>query len=115
MARRYGIGDRLPILIMEKTGPHFALGDTCYSRSEDRAVYNPDGREIYARDNEYSERQRKEGDQPYFNIHTDITIPYDEVGSITAVFADGRRVDIIRDGRFCLDGTQELNRALDEM
>ena len=26
---RYGITDRLPILIAEKTGPHFAVGDTC--------------------------------------------------------------------------------------
>ena len=31
MARKYGIEDKLPILIAEKTGPHFAFGDTCYS------------------------------------------------------------------------------------
>ena len=28
--RRYGIEDKMPILIAEKTGPHFAVGDTCY-------------------------------------------------------------------------------------
>ena len=49
MARKYGIEDKLPILIAEKTGPHFAFGDTCYSWQEDTKVYNPDGKEIIAR------------------------------------------------------------------
>ena len=31
MGRDYQIQDKLPILIAEKTGPHFAVGDTCYS------------------------------------------------------------------------------------
>ena len=31
MAREFDIADKLPILIAEKTGPHFAVGDTCYS------------------------------------------------------------------------------------
>ena len=34
-AAKYGIGDKLPILIAEKMGPHFAVGDTCYSHEED--------------------------------------------------------------------------------
>ncbi len=38
MAERYGIGEKLPILIAEKMGPHFAVGDTCYSWSEDSPV-----------------------------------------------------------------------------
>ncbi len=54
MAKKYGIVDKLPILIAEKMGPHFAVGDTCYSWSEDSAVFNPDGKEIIARDNEVS-------------------------------------------------------------
>ncbi len=29
MAQRFGIIDKLPILIVEKMGPHFAVGDTC--------------------------------------------------------------------------------------
>ena len=37
-ARKYGIEDKMPILIAEKTGPHFAVGDTCYSWSEDIRV-----------------------------------------------------------------------------
>ena len=51
----------------------------------------------------------------YFNCHTDITIPYDELGRITAVAADGTRTDIIVDGRFVVPGTEELNKALDNM
>ncbi|MBQ8038589.1 MAG: aminopeptidase, partial [Lachnospiraceae bacterium] len=41
VCRKYGIEDKLPILIAEKMGPHFAVGDTCYSHSEDLRVYNP--------------------------------------------------------------------------
>ena len=49
MAKKYQISPRLPILIAEKTGPHFAVGDTCYSWAEDNPVYNPDGKEVIAR------------------------------------------------------------------
>lgn len=113
MARRFGIENLMPILIMEKTGPHFAVGDTCYSHSEEHRVFNQDGKEIVARENECSRLRHADMEHAYFNVHTDITIPYDEIGAITACFADGRKTDIIRDGRFCLEGTEELNKALD--
>ena len=48
VARKYQIEDKFPILIAEKTGPHFAIGDTCYSWSEENRVYNPNGKEIVA-------------------------------------------------------------------
>ena len=50
-AKKYNIADKMPILIAEKMGPHFAVGDTCYSWAEDIKVYNPNGKEIVARDN----------------------------------------------------------------
>ena len=50
MGRKFGIEAKLPILIAEKTGPHFALGDTCYSMSEDVVLHNPDGKEIIAKE-----------------------------------------------------------------
>lgn len=112
MARKFGISQLMPILIMEKTGPHFAVGDTCYSHSEDHKVYNTDGKEIVARENEKSRLRHTDMEQAYFNVHTDITIPYDEIGAITACFADGSKVDIIRNGRFCLKGTEILNEAM---
>ena len=64
----YQIEDRLPILIAEKTGPHFAVGDTCYSHAEDVAVYNPDGKEIVARDNEISVLQKRRSGQGIFQL-----------------------------------------------
>ena len=67
MANKYDIVYLLPILIVEKMGPHFAIGDTCYSRSEDVAVYNPDGKEIISRDNEVSLLRKTEPDKAYFN------------------------------------------------
>ena len=112
VAKRYDIGAKLPILIAEKMGPHFAVGDTCYSWSEDNPVYNPDGKEIIARDNECSLLRKTDVSKAYFNCHTDITIPYDEISAITACFADGRQVDIIREGKFCLEGTEVLNEPL---
>lgn len=114
MARNYGIGDRLPILIAEKMGPHFAVGDTCYSWAEDTAVFNPDGKEIIARDNEISENRRKDPEKAYFGCHTDITIPYEELASIRAVKKDGSEIAIIEDGRFVLPGTEELNIPLED-
>lgn len=114
MANKYDIVYLLPILIVEKMGPHFAIGDTCYSRSEDVAVFNPDGKEIISRDNEVSLLRNTEPDKAYFNCHTDITIPYEEIGDITAVGYDGERKAVIKNGRFVLEGTEALNEAFGE-
>ena len=62
-----GILDKLPILIVEKMGPHFAVGDTCYSWAEDSAVYNPNGKEIIARDNEISILRKEDLSKAYFS------------------------------------------------
>ena len=115
MARKYQIADKLPILIAEKTGPHFAVGDTCYTYDEDNMTYNPDGKAIIARDNEISIQRKEDISKAYFNCHTDITIPYDELGAITVVRADGTMTDIIRNGRFVVPGTEPLNEPLDAM
>ena len=113
-ARKYGIEDKMPILIAEKTGPHFAVGDTCYSHAESIRVYNPDGKEIVAKDNEVSALRDTDISKAYFQCHTDITIPYDELGEVAVLTAAGEKLPIIRNGRFVLDGCEELNRALEE-
>ena len=94
-------------------GPHFAVGDTCYSYSEDSQLFNPDGKEIVAKDNECSilRKSDDEKNKAYFNCHTDITIPYEEIGGIYSVHSDGTKVAIIENGRFVLEGTQKLNEA----
>lgn len=109
VAKKYEIADKLPILIAEKMGPHFAVGDTCYSHSEDVAVYNPDGKEIVARDNEISILRKTDFGRAYFNCHTDITIPYDELESLNAVTKGGEILPIIEKGRFVLAGCEQLN------
>lgn len=115
MARVYDIAAKMPILIAEKTGPHFAVGDTCYTYDEDNMTYNPDGKAIVARDNSVSILRKEDISKAYYNCHTDITIPYDELGAITVIRHDGSTCDIIRDGRFVLPGTEELNKPLDEL
>lgn len=112
-AKKYDIGNRFPILIAEKTGPHFAVGDTCYSRSEDVKVYNEDGKEIVARDNSVSILRKTDPSKAYFGCHTDITIPYDELGSIIAYDDNGNAYPIIQEGRFVLEGCEELNEPFD--
>ena len=113
MARDYDIADKLPILIAEKTGPHFAVGDTCYSHEEDNLSYNPDGKAIVARENTVSAQRHENPEKAYLNCHTDITIPYDELDKITVIRKDGTTEDIIADGRFVLAGTEALNEPLD--
>lgn len=113
IANKYDIVYKLPILIVEKMGPHFAVGDTCYSWEEDVKVYNPDGKEIVARENEVSALRKTDPSKAYFSCHTDITIPYDELGEITAVTKDGEEIVIIKDGRFVLEGTSILNEPFE--
>ena len=114
MGQKYGIADKLPILIAEKTGPHFAVGDTCYSHSEDVPMYNPDGKECIARDNSVSLLRKTDFSKAYFNCHTDITIPYYELGDIVVITADGEELPIIREGKFVVKGTEILNEVFDK-
>ncbi len=115
MAKKFDILNLLPILIVEKMGPHFAIGDTCFSWEEDFAVFNPiDGKEITARENTHSAKRKTNIQEAYTNCHTDITLPYEDLDFIVAITADGKEIDIIRDGRFAVPGTEELNQPLEE-
>ncbi|WP_346939628.1 aminopeptidase [uncultured Clostridium sp.] len=110
IAQKHNIVPILPILIGEKMGPHFAVGDTCYSYSEDERVYNPfDGKEIIAKDNEKSILRKTDIENAYTQCHTDITIPYDSLEFINAITKDGQVIEVIKGGRFILKGTEELN------
>ena len=126
MAAKYGIMSKLPILIAEKMGPHIAIGDTCYSYCEDVRVYNPDGKEIVAKENECSILRKEDLAKAYFNCHTDITIPYEELSRIAAVIMrhvespvtgdmveERIEVPILLDGRFVLEGTLKLNEPFE--
>ena len=52
--------------------------------------------------------RKTEPDKAYYNCHTDITIPYDEIGRISRC-ADysGTRTDLIKNGRFVRDMLNE--------
>jgi len=116
MAKKYNIMELLPILIIEKMGPHFAIGDTCFSHEEDSEHPSfVNGKEMIAVDNEQSAKRKEDPVNAYLMHHTDITLPYEMLGFICAVKADGTCTDIIRDGRFVVPGTQELNIPLIEM
>ena len=112
IGREYHIEAKLPILIAEKTGPHFAFGDTCYSHEEDVKTYNPDGKEIIARENECSALRNEDISKAYFNCHTDVTLPFEELGLIEAVLPDNSTIPIIKGGLFVVPGCEELNKPL---
>ncbi len=112
MGQHFGISHLLPILIAEKTGPHFAFGDTCFSHEEELKTYNPDGKQMMAKENAFSALRHTEPEKAYFNCHTDITIPYHELGDIIMHRPDGTTEAIIQDGRFVLAGTEALNTPL---
>lgn len=113
-AKKYGIEEKMPILIAEKMGPHFAVGDTCYSWSEDIKVYNPNGKEIVAKDNSVSILRKEDVSRAYYQCHTDITIPYEELKKIAVVTRAGEEILLLLDGRFVLPGTEILNEPFQE-
>lgn len=115
VARKYQIEDKMPILIAEKMGPHFAVGDTCYSWSEENKLYNQNGKEIVAKDNSISIMRKEDVAKAYFQCHTDITIPYEEIAEIAVVTAEGNRISLLKDGGFSLPGTEILNEPLGEL
>lgn len=111
VSKKYNIMDLLPILIIEKVGPHFAIGDTCFTYEEDHAIYNRiNKKEIVAKDNEKSIQRKNNIDAAYTNCHIDITLPYESIEHITAITSDKKEMPIIRKGQFVLPGTEELNR-----
>lgn len=114
VAKKYQIEDKMPILIAEKMGPHFAVGDTCYSWSEENKLYNPDGKEIVAKDNSVSILRKEDVSKAYFQCHTDITIPYEELEEIAVVTEKGERIMLLKDDHFVLSGTEILNEPLKE-
>jgi len=115
MALKHGIMGLLPILILEKMGPHFAVGDTCFTWAEDAQKPNPlTGKTMIAVDNEKTIQRKQNPSLAYTNKHTDVTLPYSSLDSISVVHPGGREVFIIKGGRFVLPGTEMLNDAIDE-
>ena len=114
VAEKYQIADKFPILIAEKMGPHFAIGDTCFSWAEDNKIYNPNGKEIIAKDNSVSIQRKESPEKAYLQCHTDITIPYDELGKISVFTKDGEEIVIVENGRFVLPGTDLLNEPFEK-
>lgn len=113
LAKKYKILNILPILIIEKMGPHFAVGDTCFMWQEDHVIHNViDNKEMIAKDNEKSILRKEDIMQAYTNVHIDMTLPYESIEYIASVQKDGTKNYIIKDGIFVVEGTEELNLPL---
>lgn len=115
MALKHKIMGLLPVLILEKMGPHFAVGDTCFSWEEDSQKPCPvTGKTMVATDNEHTIVRKEDPSKAYTNKHTDVTLPYSSLDYIKAVHPHGREVYIIKGGRFALPGTELLNEAIEK-
>ena len=77
-------------------------------------VNNPDGKEVIAKDNECSILRKTDVAKAYYNCHTDITIPYSELGDIVVCVPEGEDITLLHKGRFVLPGTEKLNEVLHE-
>ena len=75
-------------------------------------MFNPNGKEIIAKDNSVSILRKEDVSKAYYQCHTDITIPYEELKRIDVITRDGRKLAILEDGRFVLAGTEILNEPL---
>ncbi|MCK5116583.1 MAG: hypothetical protein KAR44_08270 [Candidatus Aegiribacteria sp.] len=99
-----------------KMGPHFAIGDTCYSHQEDVDHFDKlTGKKLIAVQNDKSALRHTVPEEAYTNTHTDVTLPYTSLDSVTAVYSDGRKIDILRSGRFVLPVTEILNMPLEDI
>ena len=113
IAKEHDLFSRLPILLLEKMGPHIAVGDPCFARGEDAPIRNLlDHKQMCARENERTARRHEDLDV-YYNVHTDITLPYEQLAALIGVRPDDTEVAIIREGRFVLPGTEALNEPLE--
>ena len=109
-AKKYNIIGSLPGLIKEKMGPHFAIGDTCFAWSEDLKVFNIlDRKEMIAKENKKTKLRKTNVENAYVNVHVDITVPFDELEFITVVTKNKQKIDVIKNGRFIIKGTELLN------
>ena len=108
-AKKYGIEDKMPILIAEKMGPHFAVGDTCYSWCEDISGLQSKWKRDHSKEimRYLYSREKRMCRKAYFHCHTDITIPYEELGSIRMQTAVGNELSIIDGGHICTSGYME--------
>lgn len=114
VAKKYGIMGKLPVLISEKMGPHFAIGDTCFSFVEDCDIKSHmNGKYIIAKENERSLLRNEDVEKAYTGCHTDISVLYDSLELVTGYTKAGEKIDVIIDGRFVLPGTEELNKHFD--
>ena len=58
------------------------------------------------------EISKEDVSKAYFHCHTDITIPYEELGSITVITKDKKEITLLKNGKFVLPGTEILNEPL---
>lgn len=114
VAKKYGIMEKLPVLISEKMGPHFAIGDTCFSFAEDFDIKSHiNGKYIVAKENERSILRSEDIEKAYTGRHTDISVLYDSLELVTGYTKAREKIEVIKDGRFVLLGTEELNEPFD--
>jgi len=57
--------------------------------------------------------RKTDAKEAYVFRHIDITLPYESIAFVSAVTQAGHRIEIIEDGRFVVEGTEDLNKPFD--
>lgn len=113
-SKKLNIINKLHTLIVEKMGPHIALGDTCCAWNEETVFTDTISKKKFtAFENEKSAQRKCDLSNAYYNVHKDITIPYDDVESISIFTEDNTKITIIENGKFVLPGCEYLNIPLE--
>ncbi len=112
-AKKYGIEDKMPILIAEKMGPHFAVGDTCYSWCEDIKVYNPNGKRDHCQRQFGIDPQKKKMCQKHISIAIQILRSRMKNWAVLQLLQRIKKeITLLKNGKFVLPGTEILNEPL---
>jgi leucyl aminopeptidase (aminopeptidase T) len=102
VVRQYDLTATAPSVLMEKTAPHLAIGDSCYARRTEILKNHMNGKKLNILNNQ----------DRLFNTHVDITIPFEQIESLVAVFSDGKNEPIISEGLFALSDLAIFNIPL---
>ncbi len=108
LAERYSLDACLPELLRSKISVQFVLGDSCFAGTEETAVFNPDRKEMIARENEKTALRREDPTEAYTHVRIPLSLAFLDIEKITVITEKGSN-DLIRSGRFVLPGADILN------
>ena len=115
MAHQHGIMDRLSAPLLKKMGLQITVGNEGLGTEKASPLYNSDKREMIARGHALGQERTAsaggEGSALPVSGTKAFTLPFDVLGRVT-IQSPETMLDVIREGRFVLLGTDILNEPM---